>query len=149
MTAVHHIGFMTAPTKIVVNPWRVRLFCKAIGETNPVYEDVEVARSAGHRECLVPPTFLKALESEHCSSAVLLDLLGIPMRRVLHVEQSFSLHGEVHVGDEVEITREITDMYDKRAGALSFIVVRTRFKVEDVLACDSIQTLMVRNEVAA
>ena len=149
MIMTHHIGFTTAPTKIVVNPWRVRLFCKAIGETNPIYEDVEVARSAGHRECLVPPTFLKALESEHCSSAVLLDLLGISMRRVLHVEQSFSLHGEVHVGDEVEITREIIDMYDKRAGALSFVVVRTRFKAEEALVCESVQTLMVRNEVAA
>lgn len=145
----HHIGFRTAPTKIVVDAWRVKLFCQAIGETDPVYLDDAAARRAGHAGRLVPPTFLKALESEHCGSAVLLQLLGIPMRRVLHVEQSFTIHGAVHVGDAVEISREITDVHDKRAGALSFIVVRTRFEIDAVLVCESVQTLMARNELAA
>jgi acyl dehydratase len=149
MTATQHIGFKTAPTKIVVDPWRVKLFGEAIGETDPVYSDDAAARAAGHKACLVPPTFLKALESEHCGSAVLLELLGIPMRRVLHVEQGFTLLAPVHVGDEVEISREITDLYDKRAGALSFIVVRTRFQIDGALVCESVQTLMARNELAA
>jgi hypothetical protein len=149
MTSKHHIGFKTAPTSIAVDAWRVKLFCKAIGETNPIFFDEAEARRAGYEACLVPPTFLKALESEHCGSAVLLDLLGIPMRRVLHVEQSFVLHGDVHVGDVVEISREITDLYDKREGALSFIVVRTTFRNDGALVCESVQTLMVRNELAA
>ena len=149
MTATHHIGFKTAPTKIAIDASRVKLFCKAIGEVDPVYSDAAVARGRGHKGCLVPPTFLKALESEHCGSAVLLELLGIPMRHVLHVEQSFTLRIAVHVGDEVEISREITDLYDKRAGALSFIVVRTRFQVDGALVGESVQTLMARNELAA
>ena len=149
MIATHHIGFTTAPTTTVIDPWRVKLFCKAIGDSNPMYVDEATARAAGHKGCLVPPTFLKALESEHCGSAVLLALLGIPMRRVLHVEQSFTLTGAIHVGDAVEISREIANLYDKRAGALSFIVVRTRFKIAGALCCESVQTLMARNELAA
>ena len=149
MTQKHYIGFRTTPTTIAVDDWRVKLFCKAIGETNPIYLDEVEARRSGYASCPVPPTFLKALESEHCGSAVLLDLLGIPMRRVLHVEQSFTLHGEVHVGDDVEISREIADLYDKRAGALSFVVVRTTFRKGGALVCEGVQTLMVRNELAA
>jgi len=55
----------------------------------------------------VPPTFLKALESEHCSSAALLERLQVPLGKVLHAEQSFDYQQAVNVGDEVEITRSV------------------------------------------
>ena len=41
---------------------RLRFFAKAIGETDPVYTDVEAARAAGHPDLPVPPTFLFGLE---------------------------------------------------------------------------------------
>ena len=37
---------------------RIRFFSRTIGETNPVYLDVEAARAAGHRDIVVPPTYL-------------------------------------------------------------------------------------------
>ncbi len=145
MIARHHIGFTTAPTRVPVNAWRVKLFCQAIGETDPVYWDAEGARAAGHRACPVPATFLKALESEHCSSAVLLARLDVPMIKVLHAEQSFQYQQPVYVGDAVEIERSITDIYDKRDGALTFVVVQTRYRVGAANAASSVQTLLLRN----
>ena len=59
------VGFTTSPTTVLVDAWRVRLFCQAIGETNPVHWDPAAAAAAGHPACPVPPTFLKAMESEH------------------------------------------------------------------------------------
>lgn len=143
------IGTTTAPTRIVVDAWRVKLFCQAIGETSSVHWDEASARAAGHRACPVPPTFLKALESEHCSSATLLKLLQVSVGKVLHAEQSFEYTLPVHVGDAVEITRSVTDLYDKRAGALSFIVVQTRYRVGAQDAASSVQTILVRNEIEA
>ena len=143
------IGTTTAPTRIVVDAWRVKLFCQAIGETSSVHWDEASARMAGHRACPVPPTFLKALESEHCSSATLLKLLQVSVGKVLHAEQSFEYTLPVHVGDAVEITRSVTDLYDKRAGALSFIVVQTRYRVGAQDAASSVQTILVRNEIEA
>jgi acyl dehydratase len=143
------IGTTTAPTRIAVDGWRVKLFCQAIGETSPVYWDEAAARAAGHRGCPVPPTYLKALESEHCSSATLLKLLQVSVGKVLHAEQSFEYQQPVHVGDEVEITRSVTDLYDKRAGALSFIVVQTRYRVGAQDAASSVQTILVRNDIEA
>lgn len=140
-----HIGYTTAPTRVAVDPWRVRLFCQAIGETSPVHWDEAAARDAGHAGCPVPPTFLKALEAEHCSSAALLRHLQVSVGQVLHAEQSFTLLSPVHVGDQVDITRSITDLYDKRDGALSFIVVQTAYRVGERDAATSVQTILVRN----
>lgn len=141
-----HLGYTTAPTKARAEAWRVKLFCEAIGEADSVYWDRAAAQSAGLPACPVPPTFLKAMESEHCSSAALLQHLNVPVRKVLHAEQSFEHFMPVYVGDEVEMSRTISDLYDKRGDALSFIVVRTRYKVRNQVACESTQTILVRNE---
>jgi acyl dehydratase len=139
------IGYTTAPTSVRVDGWRVRLFCEAIGETDPVYWDAPTATAAGHRGIPVPPTFLKALEGEHFNSAALMQLLEVPVRKVLHAEQSFEHLRPVHVGDEVEITRTVSDLFDKRNGELSFVVVETTYRVLGAMACRSVQTVLVRN----
>lgn len=143
------IGFRTAPTTARVDAWRVKLFCQAIGETDPVYVDDAAARAAGHPACPVPPTFLKAIEGEHFSSAALLELLAVPIRGVLHAEQAFSHAIPVHVGDTVEVSRTISDIHDKKNGALTFIVVDTDYRVADRPVASSRQTILVRNTMAA
>jgi acyl dehydratase len=143
------IGFSTAPTSIPVDGWRVRLFCQAIGETDPVYWDDAIARAAGHPACPLPPTYLKAIEGEHFSSASLMDLLQVPLRGVLHAEQAFEHHAPVFVGDRIEVSREVAEVFDKKDGAMTFVVVDTRYRVGAVLAASSRQTILVRNRLAA
>ncbi len=143
------IGFRTVPTIARVDAWRVRLFCRAIGETDPIYVADAAARAAGHPACPVPPTFLKAIEGEHFSSAALLELLAVPMRGVLHAEQAFSHASPVYVGDTVEVSRTITDIHDKKNGALTFIIVDTDYRVGDRPVASSRQTILVRNTMAA
>ena len=144
-----HIGYQTTATAVQVDPWRVRLFCQAIGETNPVHWDPAAAAEQGHAAPLVPPTFLKALESDHCSSALLLQRLNVPMQQVLHAEQRFSFHHPVLVGDVLEISRQITDLYDKRNGALQFIVVNTHFCRAGKRVAEGAQTILVRRPAQA
>lgn len=139
------IGFTTAATVAVVDGWRVKLFCQAIGETDPIYTNTEAARAAGHRVCPVPPTFLKAIEGEHFSSAQLLAMLGVPLRGVLHAEQDFEHLAPVHVGDVVAVSRTIADIHDKKNGALTFIVVDTHYRVAERPVATSRQTILVRN----
>lgn len=143
-----HIGFTTAATVAVVDGWRVKLFCQAIGETDPVYTDTAAARAAGHPACPVPPTFLKAIEGEHFSSAQLIAMLGVPLRGVLHAEQSFEHLAPVHVGDAVAVSRTIADIHDKKNGALTFIVVDTHYRVADRTVATSRQTILVRHAPA-
>jgi acyl dehydratase len=139
------IGHTTTPTTHAVDAWRVKLFCQAIGDTDPVRHDAVAARQAGHPGCPVPPTFLKALESEHQSGAALMKLLDAPMSGVLHAEQSFEFDASVHVGDVVEVTRTVADIFDKRGGELTFIVVDSHFSVAGHRVGLARQTILVRN----
>jgi len=143
------IGYTSTPSKVTIDRWRVKLFCQAIGETDALYWDEAAARVAGHAACPVPPTFLKAIEADHMPAADLLGLLGVPLLSVLHAEQSFDYLAPVHVGDEIEITREVTDIYEKRGGALEFVVVEALFRRGAVTVCESRQTIVVRRDRAA
>ena len=144
-----HIGFTTEPSTAVIESWRVQLFCQAIGETDPVYWDLNVAQAAGHRACPVPPTFLKAMEGEHFSSAALLKQLAVPLRGVLHAEQSFEHLAPLYVGDAVEINRTVSDIAEKKQGALTFITVDTSYKVAGQVVASSCQNILVRNQLAS
>lgn len=149
MTDRSRIGFTTEPTVVDIDGWRVKLFCEATGESDAVYWDPAAARAAGHPACPVPPTFLKAIEGEHFSSAQLMKLLDVPLRGVLHAEQSFECLAPVHAGDRIEVSRTVTDIYDKKEGAFTFIVVDTRYRVDAAPVATSRQTILVRNALHA
>ena len=143
------IGFETEATTADIDGWRVKLFCQAIGEDDPVYRDPEAARAAGHPACPVPPTFLKAVEGDHFSSAQLLSLLQVPLRGVLHAEQGFDHLAPVYVGDRIEVSRKVADIFDKKNGAFTFIVVDTNYRRAGQLVASSRQTILVRNALEA
>jgi len=141
------IGYSTEPTMHTVGAWRVKLFCQAIGETNPAFHDAGAAQRSGNEAGPVPPTFLKALESEHQSGAALMKLVDAPLAGVLHAEQSFEFASPVHVGDVVEISRTIVDIFDKRDGAITLIIVDSTFCVAGRMVARGHQTIMVRSTV--
>jgi predicted TIM-barrel enzyme len=143
------IGFTTEPTTVLIDGWRVKLFCQAMGETDEVYWDADAAQAAHFAACPVPPTFLKAIETEHASSAVLLQRMGVPLHSVLHAEQAFEYQATVYVGDRVTVSRTIIDLYDKKDGALTFIVVDTNYRIADRPVATSKQTILLRNQMAA
>jgi len=132
------IGYTTPPSAVTIDAWRVQLFCRATGETDP---------SAWSPHAVVPPTFLKAMETEHYSSAALLTLLDVPLHGVLHAEQSFDHHAPVRIGDELQIERRIERIEDKKDGALTFITVDTNYRLAARLAARSRQVILVRNRL--
>jgi acyl dehydratase len=101
---------------------RLQFFAKAIGETNPIYTDTEAAQKAGYADLPAPPTFLFAAELDSGASDQLLTDLQIPIAKLLHGEQSFSYYRAACVGDTVTVRSTITDIYDKKNGALEFVV---------------------------
>ena len=142
------IGRELAPSTLTLERGRLRFFAQAIGETDPVHWDLEAARAAGRPACPVPPTFLKAVEGEHFSSAALLQLLQVPLAGVLHAEQQFDHLAPVHVGDVVEVSRRVDRIFDRKDGALTFIVVDTEYRVDGRMAARSTQTILSRRPPA-
>ena len=105
---------------------RLQFFAKVTGETNPVYTDKAAANEAGYPDLPAPPTFLFAAELDSGASYRLLDDLQIPIAKLLHGEQGFTYHQPACVGDTVTVRSRLTDIYDKKNGALEFVVRTSR-----------------------
>lgn len=121
-----YIGHAMAPFEVEVEKGRLRFFAKATGQTDPVYADEATAHAAGHPGLPVPPTFLFCLEMEAPDPAAIRNLLGLDYRRLLHGEQGFSFHRMAYAGDRLRFEQRIEDIYDKKGGALEFVVRMTR-----------------------
>ncbi|WP_088156170.1 MaoC family dehydratase N-terminal domain-containing protein [Achromobacter xylosoxidans] len=120
------IGQSLGTRSILVERGRLRFFAKAIGETNPVYLDEEAARAAGHPCLPVPPTFLFCLEIDAFDSIGTARLARLEESRILHGEQQFSYHSMAYAGDTLTFDLTIADVYQKKGGALDFLVKDTR-----------------------
>lgn len=120
------VGHELPPSVLPIERTRLRFFSKAIGETDPVYTDEAVARGAGYRDLPAPPTFLFAAELDSGAVDTLLAQLGVPLERLLHGEQGFTYHRPVCVGDTITVRSRIDDIYNKKEGALEFIVKTSR-----------------------
>ena len=121
-----YIGHRLQPFSVTVEAGRLRFFAKAIGEANPIYRDEAAARAAGHASLPVPPTFLFCLEMESPDPGELRRLFDVEIARILHGEQRFTYHAMAHAGDVLTFEQRIADLYDKKGGALEFIVRETR-----------------------
>jgi acyl dehydratase len=105
---------------------RLRAFAKAIGETDPLYLDETAAQAAGHPSLPVPPTFLFCLEMEKPDPFGWFSKVGLELARILHGEQVFTYHAMAYAGDTLRFEPKVTDIYDKKGGALEFLVTDTR-----------------------
>ncbi|BEP65132.1 MaoC family dehydratase N-terminal domain-containing protein (plasmid) [Variovorax sp. V213] len=121
-----HIGHQLPPFQVEVDKGRLRFFAKATGQTDPVYIDEAAARDAGHPGLPVPPTFFFCLEMEAPNPAAIRELLGMDYRSLLHGEQGFSYYTMAYAGDTLTFRQRIEDIYDKKNGALEFVVRKTR-----------------------
>ena len=116
------IGYEAPASELALDRTRLRFFAKAIGETDPVYTDPAAARAAGYADLPAPPTFLFAAELDSGAIDTLLGQLDIPLRKLLHGEQSFTYHRPACAGDTISVRSRIEDIYDKKGGALEFVV---------------------------
>ncbi|MGH6617421.1 MaoC family dehydratase N-terminal domain-containing protein [Sphingomonas sp.] len=120
------IGHETAASVLPIDRSRLQFFARAIGETDPLHLDPEAARAAGYADVLAPPTFIFAAELDSGVSDQLLADLEIPLGKLLHGEQSFTFHRSVCAGDTITVRSRIDDIYDKKQGALEFVVKTAR-----------------------
>jgi hypothetical protein len=119
------VGLQLQSFTAVAERGQLKFFAKAIGETDPIYSDVQSARDAGYSDLPVPPTFLFSLELGRPDPYRVLRELEIDMRQVLHGEQGFMYDRVAVAGEELLFTPRMVDYYEKRDGALRFLVRET------------------------
>jgi hypothetical protein len=138
------IGTPLTDHAMVVERGRVRAFAAAIGETNPVYFDVAVARSAGYPDLPVPPTFLNGLDMMTAPYMFeMAGVFGLDIRTILHAEQSFTYHAMAFAGDRLTFTGRICDIYTRRDGTLEFAVSVSEVRRDGLLVVEVSSTIVV------
>jgi hypothetical protein len=120
-------GRETGTQKVVIERGPVRVFAEALGDDDEVY--------AGE-DALVPPTFPFVMSywgslGTGGAAGLPIDRLRGPGRAILHGEQAFEYERWPKVGDVLEGTSVITDVYEKErsnGGKLEFYVTETDWK---------------------
>jgi len=145
------VGRTFTPVTASVEPGRLRYFLNTIGETNAVYRDPKAAKAAGYPAIPIPPTYLFCLEMMDAENPFeFLTELDIDLSRVLHGEQGFAYHVPAVVGDVLTFRSRVTDVTDKKGGAMTLIGVVTEITRQDgVHIADMTRTIVVRNPKAS
>jgi len=139
-----HIGKTFPLHSVVVEAGRLRFFAQAIGETSAVYVDEVAAQAAGYRSLPVPPTFLFGLEMERPDPLAWLPEVGLNLARILHGEQNFVYHQPACAGDVLTFETCISDIYDKKNGALEFVVKKSRVSNQHGEHVADLKTVLVQ-----
>lgn len=143
------IGLELPAITVQVERGRLQFFALAIGESDPIYSDRAAAADAGHPDLPVPLTFLFGLELELANPFSYLTDVGVDLRHLLHGEQSFTYHSIAHAGDRLTLRRRISDVYQKRDGALGFVAKQTAVtRADGSRVADLACVMVIRNPEA-
>lgn len=116
------MGYELPVSTLQLERGRLRAFARAIGEIDPVYVDVQAARAAGYPDLPAPPTFLFAAEQDSGTQMAMAKAMGISLDKLLHGEQGFTYHRPTCAGDTVTVRTRVSEIYDRKGGALEFVV---------------------------
>lgn len=142
------IGYEFESFSTDIEKGRLKFFAKAIGETDPVYTDEEAAKAAGYRAIPAPPTFMFSVDLDGPDFLPMLTLLNMDIGRILHGTQDFQYLGQIYAGDKITQTSKIVDIFDKKNGALEFVVQDSSYSNQDgILVGKAQQTIVYRNEL--
>lgn len=145
MVDVTRIGYRHPAHTVEVEKGKLRFFARAIGEASPVFLDEDAARAAGFRSLPAPPTYAFSLELDQPRPFAVLEALGVRLDRVLHGTQRFIYHEPICAGDRITLQPVVEDIYEKKGGAMAFIVIRTTATNQlGELTVDMIKTIAVR-----
>jgi hypothetical protein len=120
-------GRETGTQKVVIERGPVRVFAEALGDGDPAYQDDAAP---------VPPTFPFVMSywgslGTGGAAGLPIDRLRGPGRAILHGEQAFEYHRWPRVGDVLDGTTVVTDVYEKErsnGGKLEFYVTETDWR---------------------
>jgi acyl dehydratase len=104
-------------------------FADAVGDSDPVHRDLEVARSRGHRDVPAPPTFPIVIAFEAMTALLSSPDVGIALRHVVHAAQRFESARPVLAGDVLTATLTVESV--RTAAGTDLIATRSEVATVD------------------
>jgi acyl dehydratase len=102
---------------------KIREYARAVGETEPLYLDLEAARAAGHADLVAPPMFAVVYSNGPVMAALFDPELELDFSRLVHGGQEFRWEQLVIAGDEITTTGSVKEISEK--AGMRFYVFET------------------------
>ena len=104
-----------------------RLFARAVGHTDLIFYDAEVARERGYRDVVAPPGYLGTPVYRPSDRAERGDgppggNLGIPYKRILNGGTTYEYMASICAGDVISSRGKVTE-YQERAGSIGPMLI--------------------------
>ena len=139
------IGKTYPDTSYAVGREKIREYAHAVGETNPLYLNVDAARAAGYADVVAPPMFAVVYAGRSITPALFDPEVGIDLARMLHAGQEFRWGPVVVAGDEIATTTTVKGISER--GGMNFFVFETDSRNQlGATVCTGIWTNIVRDE---
>ena len=122
---------------------KIREYAYAVGETNPLYIDVEAAREAGYADVVAPPMFAVVYAGRAITPALFDPAVGIDFSHMLHAGQEFEWGRMVVAGDEITTTTTVAEI-GERAGMGSYVFRTESQNERGETVCTGIWRQLVR-----
>ncbi len=127
------VGKSYPPTLYAVGREKVREYARAVGESDPLYLDVDAARAAGHADVVAPPMFAVVYAMPAVAQGMFDPEVGIDFSRLVHAGQAFEWGPLVVAGDEISTTVSVKDVSERRgSGFYVFETVSSNQRGETV-----------------
>jgi acyl dehydratase len=114
------VGKTYPATTYAVGREKIREYALAVGESDPLHLDVEVARRAGYGDVVAPPMFCVVYAAPAMGPAIFDPEVGIDFARMVHGGQEFRWGPLVVAGDEITTEVSVTSIEER--GGMGFFV---------------------------
>jgi acyl dehydratase len=137
------VGKAYDPAVYAVGREKIREYARAIGETNPIYLDVDAARAGGYADVVAPPMFAVVYSAPSVGPLIFDPDIEINFAMMVHGGQEFEWGSPVVAGDEVTTIARVKDISERDGrGYYVFETTSTNQRGEQV--CRGTWTNIVR-----
>jgi acyl dehydratase len=134
------------PTRYVVGSEKIREYCRAIGENNPLCLDEEAAKEGPYGAIVAPPTFAVVYTGEPVAHALFDKELNLNLMMLVHGEQEFVFHKLVKHNDTVISTGKFVKAEARKQNLV--VTAEVESQVNGELVTTAIFTFVVRGGAA-
>ncbi|MBO0768579.1 MAG: MaoC family dehydratase N-terminal domain-containing protein [Solirubrobacterales bacterium] len=138
------IGHEYPPLVYAVGREKIREYAAAVGDTEPLYTDLDAARAAGFADLVAPPMFAVVYAGGGLEQGLFDPQLGIDFQRVVHGAQEFSWPGPAVVaGDEITSVFSVGEIRET-AGLVFYEFGSRSVNQAGATVCEGKWTIIVR-----
>ena len=137
------VGKTYEPTLYAVGREKIKEYARAVGETDPVYLDVEAARAAGYSDVVAPPMFAVVYSAPSVGPPIFDPEIELNFAMMVHGGQEFEWGPLVVAGDEITTAVSLAEV-SERIGMTFYVLASQSRNQRGELVCAGRWTEVVR-----